>query len=82
MDLAVQMDIVQKSGSWFSMGEERIVQGKDSVKAYLQNNPEIAEKVEAQVRANLMAASGNARAAATPAERPVAVRADDFNDED
>ena len=60
VDLAVQMDIVQKSGSWFSMGEERIGQGKDSVKAYLQNNPEIAEKVEAQVRANLMAASGNA----------------------
>ena len=82
VDLAVQMDIVQKSGSWFSMGEERIGQGKDSVKAYLQNNPEIAEKVEAQVRANLMAASGNARAAATPAERPVAVSADDFNDED
>ena len=64
------------------MGEERIGQGKDSVKTYLQNNPEIAEKVEAQVRANLMAASGNARAAATPAERPVAVSADDFNDED
>ncbi len=82
VDLAVQMDIVQKSGSWFSMGEERIGQGKDSVKAYLQNNPEIAEKVEAQVRANLMTASGNARAAATPAERPVAVSADDFNDED
>ncbi len=82
VDLAVQMDIVQKSGSWFSMGEERIGQGKDSVKAYLQNNPEIAEKVEAQVRANLMAASGNARTAATPAERPVAVSADDFNDED
>ncbi len=82
VDLAVQMDIVQKSGSWFSMGEERIGQGKDSVKAYLQNNPEIAEKVEAQVRANLMASSGNARAAATPAERPVAVSADDFNDED
>ena len=82
VDLAVQMDIVQKSGSWFSMGEERIGQGKDSVKTYLQNNPEIAEKVEAQVRANLMAASGNAHAAATPAERPVAVSADDFNDED
>ena len=82
VDLAVQMDIIQKSGSWFSMGEERIGQGKDSVKTYLQNNPEIAEKVEAQVRANLMAASGNAHAAATPAERPVAVSADDFNDED
>ena len=35
VDLAVQLDIVQKSGSWFSMGDERIGQGRDSVKAYL-----------------------------------------------
>ena len=44
-DLAVQLDIIQKSGSWFSMGDERIGQGRDSVKAYLMNNPEIAEEV-------------------------------------
>ena len=54
VDLAVEMDVVQKSGSWFSMGDERIGQGKDSVKTYLMSNPEIAEKVEAKVRANLM----------------------------
>ena len=42
VDLAVQMDIVQKSGSWFSMGDERIGQGKDSVKLFLQSNPDIA----------------------------------------
>ena len=54
VDLAVEMDIVQKSGSWFSMGEERIGQGKDSVKAYLMANPDIAETVEAKVRANFM----------------------------
>ena len=41
VDLAVQMDIIQKSGSWFSMGDERIGQGKDSVKAYLQERPEL-----------------------------------------
>ena len=81
VDLAVQMDIVQKSGSWFSMGEERIGQGKDSVKAYLQENPEIAEQVEAQVRQKLIAGA-TARAAARPAERPIAVSADDFDDED
>ena len=50
VDLAVQLDIIQKSGSWFSMGEERIGQGRDSVKAYLMNNPDIADQVEAQVR--------------------------------
>ena len=83
VDLAVQMDIVQKSGSWFSMGEERIGQGKDSVKTFLLANPDIAEEVEAQVRANLLSASAAAaKAPARAAERPVAVSADDFDDED
>ncbi|MBQ3541819.1 MAG: recombinase RecA [Oscillospiraceae bacterium] len=83
VDLAVQMDIIQKSGSWFSMGDERIGQGKDSVKSYLMENPEIAEQVETQVRANLLSANAAASAtAAKPAQQPVAVSADDFNDED
>ena len=83
VDLAVQMDIVQKSGSWFSMGDERIGQGKDTVKTYLQENPEIAEKVEAEVRENLWKINGGApKAPAKAAEKPVAVSADDFNDAD
>ena len=82
VDLAVQMEIVQKSGSWFSMDDERIGQGKDSVKAFLQNNPDIAEKVEAKVRENLMSAQGGPKAPAMAAERPIAVSADDFDDED
>ncbi len=82
VDLAVQMEVIQKSGSWFSMGEERIGQGKDSVKAFLQNNPDIAETVEAQVRENLWKLQPGSKATARAAERPVAVSADDFNDED
>jgi len=83
VDLAVQMDIVQKSGSWFSMGEERIGQGANSVKEYLINNPDIAEKVEAEVRENLWKLNGGApKAPAKAAEKAVAVRADDFDDED
>ena len=82
VDLAVQMDIVQKSGSWFSMGDERIGQGKDSVKLFLQSNPDIAEKVEAQVRENLLRVSSTPKAPAKAAQRPVAVSADDFDDED
>ena len=83
VDLAVQMDIIQKSGSWFSMGDERIGQGSNSVKEYLMNNPEIAEKVEAQVRENLMKMNAVApKAAAKAAEKAVAVSADDFDDED
>ena len=83
VDLAVQMDIVQKSGSWFSMGEERIGQGISSVKDYLMSNPDIAEQVEAQVRENLLKnSSTQARMPAKAAERPIAVSADDFDDED
>ena len=83
IDLAVQMDIIQKSGSWFSMGDDRIGQGKDSVKAYLQERPELAEQVEAQVRENLWKISGGApKAPARAADKAVAVSADDFNDED
>ena len=80
VDLAVQMEIIQKSGSWFSMGDERIGQGKDSVKAFLMANPDIAEDVEAQVRAKLIQVN-TAREPARAAERPVAVIADDFDDE-
>ncbi len=83
VDLAVQMDIVQKSGSWFSMGDERIGQGANSVKEYLMNNPEIAADVEAKVREKLMQQTTAApRAAAKAAEKAVAVSADDFDDED
>jgi len=83
VDLAVQMDIVQKSGSWFSMGDERIGQGANSVKEYLINNPEIAAEVEAKVREKLMQQSIAApKAAAKAAEKAVAISADDFDDED
>ena len=83
VDLAVQMDIIQKSGSWFSMGDERIGQGANSVKDYLMNNQDIAEQVEAQVRENLWKLNAGApKAPAKPADKAVAVTADDFNDED
>ena len=83
VDLAVQMDIIQKSGSWFSMGDERIGQGANSVKDYLMNNPDIAEQVDAQVRENLWKLNAGApKAPAKSADKAVAVTADDFNDED
>ena len=83
VDLAVEMDIVQKSGSWFSMGDERIGQGKDSVKTFLMSNPEIAEEVESKVRENLLKASAvQPKAPAKAAEKPIKVSADDFDDED
>ena len=41
LDLGVKLELVQKSGSWFSMGETRIGQGRDAAKRYLQENPEV-----------------------------------------
>ena len=79
VDLAVKLDIVQKSGSWFSMGDTRLGQGKDAVKKYFNDNPEIAAQVEADVRANaykLM--SRQSQAAAKAAGRAVDVDAEDF----
>lgn len=82
VDLAVQLDIIQKSGSWFSMGDERIGQGANSVKDYLIANPDIAEKVEAEVRENLWKLNNGApKAPAKVADKAVAVSADDFDDE-
>lgn len=52
LDMAVNMDIIEKSGSWFSYDGERIGQGRENVKAYLQDNPEILSAVEEKVRQN------------------------------
>ena len=83
VDLAVQLDIIQKSGSWFSMGDERIGQGRDSVKAYLIEHPDIANQVEAQVRENLYKLVGGKPKASMvkPAAKAVSVDADDFDDD-
>ena len=66
----------------FSMGDERIGQGANSVKDYLIANPDIAEKVEAEVRENLWKLNNGApKAPAKAADKAVAVSADDFDDE-
>ncbi len=83
VDLGVKLDIIQKSGSWFSMGEMRLGQGKDSVKQYLKDNPEEAERIEAEIRRNaykLMPNQSRNAVAAKAAGRAVDVSADDFED--
>ena len=51
LDLAVKLDVINKSGSWFSYGETRLGQGRDNVKEYLKSNPEFAEDIAKQVMA-------------------------------
>ncbi len=55
IDLGVNADIVKKSGSWFSYEEERIGQGRENVKKYLRDNPNLASAIEAKVRESLKA---------------------------
>ena len=50
LDMAVELNIIKKAGSWFSYGEERLGQGRDKVKEYLKENPEFADVVEQKIR--------------------------------
>ncbi len=50
LDMAVDMDIVKKSGSWFSYNDSKLGQGRDAVVGILRDNPELAEEIEAKVR--------------------------------
>ena len=52
LDMAVNLDIIEKSGSWFSYNGDRIGQGRENVKKYLKENPEILAEVENKVRDN------------------------------
>ncbi len=54
IDLGVQEGIVQKSGAWYSYGSERIGQGKDNVRQFLKENPEMAREIELQIRERLL----------------------------
>ena len=53
LDLAILMDIVKKSGSWFSYDGDRIGQGKENVRKMLEANPELLDAIEARVRAQM-----------------------------
>ena len=77
----MKLDLVQKAGSWFSMGETRIGQGRDAAKRYLLENPEIRDQLEADIRRNFdKLMSNQSRVAAKAAGRAVDVSADDFDD--
>ena len=53
IDLAVELEIVKKSGSWFSYDGNRLSQGRDAVKQLLKDNPELADELEAKIRAKV-----------------------------
>ncbi len=50
LDMAVELDVVKKGGAWYSYNDEKIGQGRDKAKEYLENNPEIMNEIEYKVR--------------------------------
>ena len=50
LDLAVEFEIIKKSGSWFSYGDTKLGQGRDAVKALIKDNPELAEELELKIK--------------------------------
>jgi len=53
IDMGVELEIIQKSGSWFSYDSNKLGQGRDSVKTILHDNPEMANEIEAKIRAKI-----------------------------
>ena len=54
LDIGVEMNIINKSGSWFSYGETRLGQGRDAVKAIIADNPELMEELESKIKEALL----------------------------
>lgn len=59
LDIAVSLDIIEKSGSWFSYNGNRLGQGRENVKQYLRENPEVMKEVEEKIRENFEQAFEN-----------------------
>jgi recombination protein RecA len=72
LDLAVNLNLLEKSGAWFSYNGERIGQGRENAKQFLKDNPDIRVKLEAEVRkaVGLTSVEDKAQAAAAHAEAP------------
>jgi len=95
IDLGVKIGAITKSGSWFSIGEERIGQGREAAKQFLKDNPETAKKVEDQIRALVKddpfafskgkagskVAPVKIAGQGVPATQPVDIEADDLDEE-
>ncbi|MCL2509070.1 MAG: recombinase RecA [Oscillospiraceae bacterium] len=76
LDLAVNLDIVKKSGAWFSYGDERLGQGRDNVREYIENKPELMAELLAKILENKDALtktpskSGSKKGSASSSDRP------------
>lgn len=56
LDLGVQTGVIDKSGAWFTLGEEKLGQGREAARNFLKSNPKVAQKIEQQIRESLLSA--------------------------
>ena len=68
VDLGAEFDIINKSGAWYSYGEVRLGQGKEKVKDFLKENPEMAAEIEAKIREHTIAKLESAESGVSDAE--------------
>ena len=80
LDNAVNLDIIHKSGAWFSYGDQRIGQGRENTRNYLKENPEVAREIEALVRKELLGRDGAAPEDDVPKAAEAAEDADEADE--
>ena len=68
LDIGVDMDIIQKSGAWYSYSGAKIAQGRESAKLFLQDNPEVAREIEHKIKVKLLGLPENGEAKAEKAK--------------
>lgn len=73
LDIGVKLDIIQKSGSWFSYKDERMAQGRDNAKIYIKEHPELAKELEQLIRENFDKLNPVSRTAAPKPSAPVEI---------
>jgi recombination protein RecA len=69
VDLGTELNVLRKSGAFYSYGDQRLGQGRENVKEFLKGNPELADEIESQIRANMAANAATLAVAATPASK-------------
>ena len=79
LDAAVTLDIIHKSGAWFSYGDQRIGQGRENTRKFLKENPELAKEIDARARAEMMG-KNNPDLAEAQAPAGLGLDEDDFDD--
>lgn len=80
LDIAVNLELINKSGSWFSVGEERIGQGRDNARQYLADHPELADEIELKVRAHFAELQSMRTKPAATVSKAVDISVDEYDE--